>query len=72
MYDEHPIKLHFLEKPLISQFITVAHPEFPVGGGAKPPGGQHTILPKFPKNCMELRIFWAVGGVRRGRPWIRQ
>ena len=38
-------------------------PEFHVGGGAKPPGGrQHMILPKFAKNCMKLRKFWAVGG----------
>ena len=36
---------------------------FPVGGGTNPPGGrQHMILPKFPKNCMKLRKFWAVGG----------
>ena len=26
------------------------------------------ILPKFPKNCMKLRKFWAVGGGRRGAP----
>ena len=24
-------------------------PGFRLGGGADPPGGQHTILPKFPK-----------------------
>ena len=23
-------------------------------------GCQHTILPYFPENCMELRIFWAI------------
>ena len=26
------------------------------------------ILPKFAKNCMKLRKFWAVGGARRARP----
>ena len=30
--------------------------------GRQPSGGrQHTILPNFPKNCMKLRKFWAVG-----------
>ena len=41
-----------------------AYPGFPVGGGANPPRGeghQHMILPKFPKNCMKLRKFWALG-----------
>ena len=33
-------------------------PGFPWGGG------QHKILPKFPKNCMELRKFLAVGRPR--------
>ena len=40
-----------------------ADPGFPVGGGANLPmgvGGQHMILPNFPKNCMKLRTFWAV------------
>ena len=47
-----------------------AYPGFPVGGGANPPGGrQHMILPKFAKNCMKLRTFWAVGeGTCWGRP----
>ena len=36
----------------------VADPGFPRGGGANSPGGrQHTILPKFPKNCMKLKEF---------------
>ena len=46
-----------------------ADPGFPVGGGANRPGGggggggrQHTKLPNFPKNCMNLRKFWAIGG----------
>ena len=31
---------------------------FPRGGGANSRGGrQHTILPKFPKNCMKLKEF---------------
>ena len=38
-------------------------PGFPVGGGTNCPGGyQHTKLPNFPKNCMNLRKFQAVGG----------
>ena len=31
-------------------------------------GRQPTILPKFPKNCMKLRKFWALGSARRERP----
>ena len=43
---------------------TVADPGFPRGGAANPPGGrQHTILPKFPKNCMKLKEFRRGGGV---------
>ena len=35
----------------------------PRGGGANPPGGrQHTILPNFPKNCMQLKEFEHGGG----------
>ena len=46
-----------------------ADPEFPVGGGANPPGGyQHMILPNFVKNCMKLRKFWAAGGPAQGMP----
>ena len=35
----------------------MADPGFPRGGGANTPagGGQHTILPNFPKNCMKLK-----------------
>ena len=38
---------------------------FPVGGGANPPerGANLRYCQKFPKNCMKLRKFWAVGGV---------
>ena len=43
------------------------HPGFPIGGGTNPPGGhQHMILPNFPKNCMNLRKFWTVGGCMLG------
>ena len=36
---------------------------FPGGGGANSPGGrQHTISPKFPKNCMKLKEFGPPGG----------
>ena len=39
---------------------------FPRGGGANSPGGrQHTILPKFPKNCMKLKEFGPRGGGAR-------
>ena len=38
-----------------------ADPEFPVGGGANPPGGGANIQ-IFPKNCMKLRTFWFIGG----------
>ena len=40
--------------------LAVADPGFPQGGGANPGGRggcQHTILPKFPKNCMKLKEF---------------
>ena len=41
----------------------VADPGFPRGGGANSPrGSQHTILPKFPKNCMKLKEFGHPGG----------
>ena len=42
----------------------MADPGFHRGGGANSPGGrQHTILPKFPKNCMKLKEF-GPGGAR--------
>ena len=31
--------------------------DFPEEGAPTPQGGQHTILPKFPKNCMKLKEF---------------
>ena len=41
----------------------MADPGFPRGGGANSPGGhQHTILPKFPKNCMKLKELGPPGG----------
>ena len=41
----------------------VADLGFPRGGGANSPGGrQHTILPKFPKNCMKSKEFGPPGG----------
>ena len=46
-----------------------AYPGFPVGEGANPPGEggrQHTNLPDFPKNCMQIRKLWSVGGVPLG------
>ena len=43
---------------ILSFSCTVADPGFPPGGGSNCPGGrQHTILPKFPKNCMKLKEF---------------
>ena len=48
---------------------TGVDPGFPIEGGADPPGGcQHMILPKFMKNCMKLRKFWAVGGTHWVHP----
>ena len=43
-------------------------PGFPVGWGANPQGvgRQHTNLPDFPKNCMELRKVWSVRGAHAG------
>ena len=32
----------------------MADPRFPPGGAPTPRGRQHTILPKFQKNCMKL------------------
>ena len=38
-------------------------PDFPEEGAPTPRGGhQHTILPKFPKNCMKLKEFGPPGG----------
>ena len=47
---------------------SVADPGFPRGGGGgatlRGRGCQHTILPKFPKNCMKLKEFGPQGGAR--------
>ena len=43
---------------------SVAEPGFPRGGGANSGGCQHTILSKFPKNCMKLKEFGPPGGTR--------
>ena len=41
----------------------MADPGFPRGGGTNSPGGrQHTILPKIPKNWMNLKEFGPQGG----------
>ena len=46
-----------------------ADPGFSVGGVPTLRGGrQHTILSKFPKNCIKLRKFWAVGGGGQALP----
>ena len=48
------------------QLNSVADLGFPRGGGANSPGGrQHTILPKFSKNCMKLKEFGPRGGGAR-------
>ena len=45
--------------------LSVADLGFPQGGGTNFPGGrQHTISPKFPKNCMKLKEFGPLGGTR--------
>ena len=43
---------------------SVADPGFSQGGANSPGGGgcQHTILPKFPENCMKLKEFGCPGG----------
>ena len=39
--------------------------DFPEEGAPTPQGGrQHTISPKFPKNCMKLKEFGPPGRVR--------
>ena len=49
----------------ISYQNAVADLGFLRGGGANSPGGrQHTISPKFPKNCMKLKEFGLPGGAR--------
>ena len=42
-------------KGRVTVFLTIsaADPGFPRGGG----GGQHTILPNFPENCMKSKEF---------------
>ena len=39
---------------------------FPVGWDANPPGGGANLrfCQNFPKNCMKLQTFWAIGGKR--------
>ena len=32
------------------------------GGGRQPSGGQHTILPNFPKKLHEIERIWTPGG----------
>ena len=51
-------------------FTPVADPGFPRDGGINSSGGrQHTILPKFPKNCMKLKEVGPPGGVSLVRPF---
>ena len=48
--------------------------DFPGEGAPTPAGGsQHTILPYFPKNCMQLKEFGPPGGggTRPSRPPLR-
>ena len=37
--------------------------DFPEEGCQLPGGCQHTILPKFPKNCMKLKEFGPGGSI---------
>ena len=49
-----------------TNYSEVADPRFPRGGGANlPMGGQHTILPNFPKNWMKLKEFGTPGGMSK-------
>ena len=46
--------------------------DFPEEGAPTPQGGhQHTILPKFPKNCMKLKEFGPPGGRASPAPPLR-
>ena len=67
------------ENPWISSYISISSggSRIPRGGGGNLPGGGTNLwfCQNFPKNFMNLRIFWAVGagGARRERPpYIRR
>ena len=61
-----------LHQPFLTIYINDprprADPEFPVGGGANPPGGrQHTILSNFPKKMHgseKILVRWGGGGAQ--------
>ena len=56
------ILVSYIFKGLKNIISPVEDPGFPPGGGANSPGGcQHTILPRFPKNCMKLKEFGPPG-----------
>ena len=57
-------------KYYIILLITVADPGFPWVGRQSSRGRQHTILPKFPKNCMKLKEF-GHGGACSSYPLLR-
>ena len=49
-------------RPTDTDTWLVADARFPRDGGTRPGGGQKTILPNFPKNCMKLTEFGNPGG----------
>ena len=55
-----------LNTDLQNESRPVADPGFPRGGGAnlKGWGRQPIIWPIIPKNCMNMKKFWARGGAR--------
>ena len=51
---------------MFTLILSVADPGFPRGDAANSPEGrQYTILPKFPKNCMNMKEFGPGGGGAR-------
>ena len=50
-------------KPYVAPVFAGVDPGFPVGGVANAlEGTNKRFLPNFPKKCMKLRKFWALGG----------
>ena len=53
---------HICYRNHFDKYWPVADPGFPWGGGINSPGGgQHMILPNFPKNLHEIERIWTRG-----------